>query len=111
MQPAYDPDTPRAITVSKIHISSGARTCYIGPGLKFGLGAVGEEIRPYLDHRHTLESGVLLFLPDDVRKIRVYEILWRATPNADGKHPVIRRPLSALEAADLQLPAAEEAAK
>lgn len=108
MQTTYDPAQPREITVTKIHISNGSRTCYIGPGRKFGLGAVGEEVRPYLDHRHTIESGVILTLPEDTRRIRVYEILWRAQPNADGRYPVIRRPLSALGADELQLPTVEE---
>lgn len=62
-----------------------------------GLGAIGDPLRPYLDHR---AEGYMLVIPAGAKAPRVFEINTKGTPTASGKFPSRRVPWSALGADD-----------
>lgn len=73
-----------------------------------GLGAVGDPILPFLDHR--TEGYMLVILPG-AESPAIHEVDTKGTPLASGKLPSKRVPWSALGADDCSPFAGAEAAK
>lgn len=90
------------IPVPHVTILNGSRvTSVVHPGTgrksTHGLGAVGDPIVPYLDHR---SEGFMLEIPSGSATPPVWFVHTRAEPLASGRLPSQRVPWADLGAAD-----------
>ncbi len=91
------------VPLTHITIFDGARVTSVadphtGKRRTHGLGAVGDPLTPYLDHR---TEGYLLVVSGGAQAPLVREVDTRAKPLASGKYPSRRLPWSAAGAPDV----------
>lgn len=92
----------QTVSIRAITLFNGTRVCSVidpatGTKRTHGLGAVGDPILPYLDHRH---EGYVLTIALGADAPAIYDVQTSAPPLSSGRFPSIRRPWSYLGASD-----------